>query len=124
MTNKTALICDLAETYGIFDWRRVPVRLLGTLVAGLGADTRTGKELSGHVGSTAEILLAQIFDAINLLIWSFSEDGQKGRHRPKPISDILIGKEDEKEEQSYRTAEDFERARQKILQQINSNKGE
>lgn len=118
MTNKTAVICDLAETYGILDWRRVPVRLLGTLVAGLGANTRTGKELSGYKGSTAEILLAQIFDALNLLLWSFSEDGQKGRRRPDPISDILLGKEEEKSEAVYSTAEEFEDARKKILQRI------
>ena len=28
------VICDLAETYQIYDYKRVPGRLLGTLVAG------------------------------------------------------------------------------------------
>lgn len=117
MTSKNEVICDLAEIYGILDYRRVPVQTLGALVVGLGQNTRTGKKLSGLVGSTEEILLAQIFDALNLLLWSFSEDGQKGRNRPKQVSDALLG-QDEKKEAAYRTAEDFEKAREKILQRI------
>ena len=122
MTNKTAVICDLAETYGILNWRGVPVRLLGTLVAGLGENTRTGKELLGHKGSTEEILLAQIFDALNLLMWSFTEDGQKGRHRPKPISDMLLGKEEQKDVAGYRTPEEYEKARAEIIEKIKGAK--
>ena len=34
------LTCDMAETYGIFDIKRVPVRLLATLAVGLRDDSR------------------------------------------------------------------------------------
>ena len=33
-TDEEALICDLAETYQIFDYRSLPVRTVATLSAG------------------------------------------------------------------------------------------
>ena len=38
--NRDALICDLAETYGILDCQALPALLLATLSCGLRADSR------------------------------------------------------------------------------------
>ena len=38
--DEEALICDLAETYGIYDYKSMPLRLISTLASGLRADSR------------------------------------------------------------------------------------
>lgn len=84
--DKDALICDLAETYGIFNYRSVPVRLLATLASGLGADSRIMRKLSGAKADTKTILLALAVDALHTLVWMQTKDGQKGRRRPESIA--------------------------------------
>ena len=60
---KSDMICDLAETYQIYDYRRVPGRLLGTLVAGLGANSRVKKKLFGVQNEVPDsLLLAKILE--------------------------------------------------------------
>ena len=111
--DRNALICDLAETYRIYDYRRVPGRTLGILAAGLGPDTRIGKTINGVRGSVSEILLARILDGIQFLCWAKTEDGQKGRNRPKSVaSDFFISEDKNKVKKT--TIEDFEAIRERI----------
>jgi hypothetical protein len=86
----------LAETYGIYDYRRVPVDLLGTLVAGLREDSRISQKTNRVRASVDTILLAEILDRLNTLIWFFSEDGHKGKNRPKRSASAFFIDEDEK----------------------------
>lgn len=112
--DKNAVICDLAETYGIFDYKRVPGRLLGILVAGLGDNSRIGKKINGVRGTVTEVLLAQILDGIRFLCWAKTEDGQKGRHRPQSVASEFFVSED-KEKPKAMTIDDFEKIRNKII---------
>lgn len=86
----------MAETYGIYDYRRVPVDLLGTLVAGLREDSRISQKTNRVRASVETILLAEILDRLNTLIWFFSEDGHKGKNRPKRSASAFFIDEDEK----------------------------
>lgn len=112
--DKNAVICDLAETYQIYDYRRVPGRLLGILVAGLGENTRIGKKINGVRGTVTEVLLAQILDGVRFLCWAKTEDGQKGRHRPKSVASEFFVSEDKNKAKSI-TVDDFEKIREKII---------
>lgn len=112
--DKNALICDLAETYNIYDYKRVPGRLLGILVAGLGENTRIGKRINGVRGTVSEVLLAQILDGIRFLCWAKTEDGQKGKHRPKSVASEFFVSED-KEKTKAVSIDDFEKIREKII---------
>ena len=112
--DKNALICDLAETYGIFDYKRVPGRLLGILVAGLGENTRIGKKVNGVRGTVTEVLLAQILDGVRFLCWAQTEDGRKGKHRPQSVASEFFVSED-KEKPKAMTIDDFEKIREKII---------
>lgn len=38
--DESALICDLAETYGIYDYRQLPLRTVAVLAAGLRENAR------------------------------------------------------------------------------------
>ena len=111
--DKNAVICDLAETYQIYDYRRVPGRLLGILVAGLGADTRIGRKINGVRGDVADVLLAQILDGVRFLCWAQTQDGRKGRHRPQSIASDFFVSEDKKKPKKI-SIEEFYKMRQKV----------
>lgn len=112
--DKNAVICDLAETYNIYDYKRVPGRLLGILVAGLGENTRIGKKINGVKGTVTEVLLAQILDGVRFLCWAQTEDGRKGKHRPKSVASEFFVSEDKNKPISV-PIDEIDRIRNKIL---------
>lgn len=63
--------------------------------------------------TTAETLLAAAVDRLSMLVWMQSKDGQRGKNRPRSILSE-INSADEKPV-AFRTAADFELARQKLL---------
>lgn len=96
----------MAETYGVFDWRALPIRTAATLVQGLSVDSRVMRALAGHKGPSADtMLLAIIADRLGHLAWMFSENGQEGKNHPPSIFALITG--DAKEPEGYDTAEDF-----------------
>lgn len=108
-TDKDALICDLAETYGIFDYRALPVPLLATLAAGLREESRIKRKLAGAKMSRLEMLTAAAVDKLSMMAWMISEDGRKGENRPKSVLAILMGEEpDDNPVEGFETAEEFE----------------
>ena len=58
------LTCDMAETYGVFDIKRVPVKLLATLAVGLRENSRVMMAKRGAIVDNKTILLAQIVDLL------------------------------------------------------------
>jgi hypothetical protein len=58
------LTCDMAETYGVFDIKRVPVKLLATLAVGLRDDSRVMMAKRGARVDDKTLLLAQIVDML------------------------------------------------------------
>lgn len=116
--DEEALICDLAETYGIFDYRALPLKLVATLSVGLRENSRIKMKLSGVKTSTDTMLLASAVDRLSLLVWAKTEDAQNNVNRPKSILSILTGIEEESEIVTFNTAEDFEAERENILRQV------
>ena len=112
--DRDAVICDLAETYGIFDFRSMPARLVATLAAGLRDDSRIKMKLAGARAAQADVLLAAAVDRLSILVWQKTKDGQRGRNRPKMIAPKLAGKEREKEVVSFSTPGEFEAAMKRI----------
>lgn len=87
--------------------------LLAALVAGLGEDSRIGRKKQGAVAKTDTLLLASAVDRLGLLVWAQTEDGHKGRNRPKSILEALTKpvSEDQKNDlMQFETPEDFRRA--------------
>lgn len=111
--DREAVICDLAETYHIYDYRRVPGRLLGILVAGLGPNTRIGRKVNGVRGNVTEVLLAQILDGVRWLCWAQTEDAKKGRGRPHSIASDFFVSEDKNKVQKL-SVDEFEKIRKKV----------
>lgn len=113
--DRDALICDFAETYGIYDFRALPLSLVATLAAGLRDDSRIKIRLSGTKASKTEILLAAAVDRLSMLLWAQTEDGRNNVNRPKSILAIITGDEnDEKSISSFESAADFEKKWEEI----------
>lgn len=107
--DRDALVCDLAETYGIFDFRALPVSLLATLAVGLRDDSRIKMRLSGAKVTRAELLLAATVDRLSMLWWAQTEDGRNGVNRPQSILSVIQGTEkNEGPVESFETADEFE----------------
>ena len=58
------LTCDMAETYGIFDIKRVPASLAATLAVGLRDDSRVKMAKSGILVDNKTLLLSVIVDLL------------------------------------------------------------
>lgn len=95
------LVCDMAETYGVFDVKRVPVPLLATLAVGLRDDSRVKRAKSKTLVDDPTYLLAVIADHLRILAWRMTEDGQNGVDPPKLFTDYYQGINQEPEEPKY-----------------------
>lgn len=117
-TDETALICDLAETYGVLDWRALPLKTVAALSAGLRDDSRSKMKISGQKIDSETALLAAAVDRLTTLVWFKTKDGVNGRNRPESILSRLMEDEQkpkEKDYKTFRTPEEFEAARRKAL---------
>lgn len=112
--DREALICDLAETYHILDYKSVPVEVLSILAAGLRDDSRIKVKMSGSKISLDRLLMARMVDSLALLVWSKTEDAQKGRNKPKMITELLTAEPKEEAVKTYSTPDEFESAWKKI----------
>lgn len=109
--DKDALICDLAETYGIYDYRALPASRLATLAVGLREDSRIKMRLMGAKASKTDLLLAAAVDRLSMLLWMNSEDGKNGTNRPPSILSVILGTEQEdKAVEAFESDQDFEAA--------------
>lgn len=118
-TDEDSLVCDLAETYNIYDYEQLPLKKVAVFSYGLKDDSRIKMKLNGQKTPLDTLILAGISDKVNSLVWFQTEDGQKGRNRPKSLADTLInyGKNDEKDDDMvvFHSGEDFERLRQELI---------
>jgi hypothetical protein len=106
----------MAETYGILNIKGLPVQKLATLVLGLRDNSRTKLMISGTKADAQTILLASILDAVALLVWFGSKDGQNGVNRPKSVLNVIMGREEQGQYKTFATVEDFERYRREIIE--------
>lgn len=79
------LVCDLAETYHIFNWRELPPSLVATLSVGLSNDSRIKRRISNQRVTFNDMLMALLIDGVNLLVWQNTKDGAKNRNRPESL---------------------------------------
>lgn len=121
MINKDeeALICDLAETYQIYEYRRLPARLVAVFSVGLRDDSRIKMKMSGKKISDDVLLNAIIADRLTTLVWFKTSDGQKNRNRPQSLLSALLGElpqqKARKEVQSFKDGKAFIEYRNKLL---------
>ena len=121
--DRNALICDLAETYGIYDMRRLPVQTVAVLASGLRDNSRIKMKLTGAKASNEILLLAQAVDMLNIIVWRETRDGRKGRNKPESILQRILTGTDGKEHHRgtrFASGEAFEKARAELIAKIES----
>ena len=109
------LICDLAETYGIYDYRSLPVKTVAALSVGLKDDSRIKMKMAGMKIDFNTMLLAKICDDLNLLVWIQTKDGQKNRNQPISILAKLLNGDEKSDLVGFESADEFEAEREKLL---------
>lgn len=114
-TDEDALICDLAETYGIYNWREYPLSLVAALAFGLSDDSRIKRKMAGTTATLQNILLATIADRLALLIWRDTKDGRKGKNPPSMLLDKILQTEEPEKTTTFVSGDAFERAKRRIL---------
>lgn len=89
--DRDALTCDLAETYGVFDYKALPAPLLATLAAGLRDDSRSKMNLSGRKATRTEVLLAAATDRLSRIAWLLSSICPAEGEGPRSVLSALLG---------------------------------
>lgn len=120
-TDEDALICDLAETYHIYDYKRLPLTRVAIFAIGLKDSSRIKMKMSGQLVTMETLLLAGISDRLSVLLWRQTKDGEKGRNMPTMILDTLtIRKSKESDVIVFRSGEDYEKTRNALLKNTHS----
>lgn len=115
-TDEDALICDLAETYHIYDYKQLPLSKVAVFSCGLMDNSRIKMKMSDQSIPLDTLLIAGISDKLSLLLWTKTKDGMKGINKPSSILNILTGSESvEKKEIAFDSGEDFERMRKQLI---------
>lgn len=118
-TDEDALICDLAETYHIYDYKELPLTRVAIFAIGLKDSSRIKMKMSDQLVPMETLLLAGISDRLSVLLWRQTKDGQKGRNMPTMVLDTLtIKKSKESDVIVFSSGEDYEKTRNGILKSI------
>ena len=104
------------ETYGVYEYRKLPPYVVASLVINLHPDSRLFIKLQNRKVSTEKYLLSAIMDRLSILVWQNTEDGRKGRNKPKLLLDIINGKSSDVV--SFNSGKEFEEERKRILEKI------
>lgn len=111
-TDRDALLCDLAETYGVFSFDELPVMTLATLCAGLRDSSRIKHKMRGHTEIISEYTLVHIADSLSVLLGALADD----KKTPELYYDLMVGKrEQEVKRVGFDSIEDFKAARERII---------
>lgn len=116
--DEDSLICDLAETYNIYDYRQLPLMSVAVFSVGLRDNSRIKLKLSGSKVSLEEMLLGGMLDRLSLLVYAQTKDAQKGINKPEMISEKLVVKE-KSDIQGFASGKEFELVRNEILNNLN-----
>ena len=113
-----ALICDFAETYGIFDLYELPAPLAATLAVGLRDNSRIKTKMNNMIMPLDDYLLAAIYDDVQMLCWMNTKDAVHGHNKPERVLKTMTENASKKQENNFvvfDSPEDFQRARERLL---------
>ncbi len=109
------LICDMAETYHVLNWRELPLKTAAILASGLHPDSRTCRKLSGQKVILDTAIRAAMLDELRMLVWMNTKDGSKGKNRPESIFLKMLAPPEKPKMTVFSSPEAFEQRRNQIL---------
>lgn len=84
------VICDLAQTYHILNYKELSPSLVAVLCCGLDDNSRIKRKMAKSSLTLQDALMALLVDGVHTLIWQRTKDGSKGRNRPESIFKKLM----------------------------------
>ena len=115
--DEDAVICDLAETYGIYDYKNMPPLQVAIFCGVLPDNEILLLNIKVKKYKLDSMLLASIVDRLGILIWAKTKDGSKGRNKPKSILESINKPPKVNEGVAFETSEEFEIMKDKILKE-------
>lgn len=112
--DENSLICDLAETYHIYNYKQLPPATVAVFSIGLRENSRIKMKLSGQKASTETLILVSILDRLNIITWLKTKDGSKGINKPKSILESFYTAE--KEIKGFTSGKEYEEERNRIIE--------
>lgn len=113
--DEDAVICDLAETYGVFDLRALPLSTVATLAFGLRENSRIKSKLAGYTVGLDTILTVKAVDILENLRWMRTEDGHKGENPPKMLLPAFFIERKETKTGRFKSPDEFEQFRSRFF---------
>lgn len=110
LLDEDLLMCDLCETYHITNYKDYTPSFIASLAVGLRNESRIKMKMADITVTQTDMLLASISDRLAILAWQNTKNGAKGLNPPKPILDILLGKNETGKVKGFTSSEDFMRA--------------
>lgn len=104
------LICDFAETYHVYDLYSVDVAMAARLAVGLRDYSRTKMKINGEKLTLMQTIAVLIFDKLNWIAWTKTEDGAHNHNRPVSLFETLTDSEPKEEYAEFYSGEDFKKA--------------
>lgn len=121
-TDENALICDLAETYHIYDYKQLPLTTIAVFSVGLRDNSRIKMKMNNQTVELNALLMAGISDKLSTLLWWKTKDGQKGINKPTSLVDALTNTQPKENNViAFSSGEDFINRRNELLK--HSRKG-
>lgn len=121
-TDENALICDLAETYHIYDYKQLPLTTIAVFSVGLRDNSRIKMKMNNQTVELNTLLMAGISDKLSTLLWWKTKDGQKGINKPASLVDVLTNTQPKENNViAFSSGEDFINRRNELLK--HSRKG-
>ena len=105
--DEDALICDLAETYHILNYKALPPELVGVLSIGLRNDSRIKMKMGNQDIDMSSQLMAAMVDRLSLLIWQNTKDGYEGINKPPSILESLTTRKKITQAPKFSSIEEF-----------------
>lgn len=116
--DRDALLCDLAETYHVYDFRALPVSTLAVLCFGLREDSRIKMQMAGLNHIPNQALFVNMTDTLQLIRYQLFS--KKSESKPTLFTDRLLNNIKESDVVLFDSGEAFEKARQKIIEGVNN----
>lgn len=114
--DEDALICDMAETYHIYNMMQLPAVYVATLAIGLRNDSRIKMKAVGLEFDLKSLLFAHIADNTAITSWLLSKNAEKGKDRPTSFVRMLTEKIDPSTKpQTFNSGADFDKERERLI---------
>lgn len=114
---ESEVICDLAETYHVFNYQELSADLVATLVFGLRDNSRLKMKIADTKLTTEQMLSAMIVDDLNFIAWTKTKDAKHGRFKQKSILKTLLGEYKKQKDDlvSFASIEEYEEHMKQFL---------